>query len=80
LYKKIKVNEDKFAEKVSNGYSPANLANSSTCQKFAIFGKFEYCQNGLFEKLVGLAKFAFICQPGLLGLARLANIRQPSFL
>ena len=57
-----------FRFKLSNGYSPANLANSSTRQ------------NGLFEKLVGLAKFAFICQPGLLGLARLADICQPSFL
>jgi hypothetical protein len=27
---------------LSNGYSPANLANSSTRQKFAIFGKCEY--------------------------------------
>jgi hypothetical protein len=57
-----------FAFKLSNVYSPANLANSSTRQ------------NGLFEKLVGLAKFAYICQPGLLGLARLADIHQPSFL
>jgi hypothetical protein len=57
-----------FVPKVSNGYSPANLANSSTHQ------------NGIFFKLVGLAKFAFIRQPGLLGLARLADIRQPSFL
>ncbi len=30
-------------------------------------------QNGLFEKLVGLAKFAYIRQPVLLGLARLAK-------
>ena len=53
---------------LSNGYSPANLANPSTHQ------------DGLFEKLVGLAKFAYIRQPGLLGLARLADICQPSFL
>jgi hypothetical protein len=57
-----------FRDLLSNGFSPANLANSSTRQ------------NGLFEKLVGLAKFAFIRQPGLLGLARLADICQPSFL
>jgi hypothetical protein len=37
------------------------LANSSTRQ------------NGLFDKLVGLAKFAEICQSILLGLARLAK-------
>ena len=44
------------------------LANSSTRQ------------NGLFEKLVGLAKFAYICQPVLLGLAKLAKIRQTILL
>jgi hypothetical protein len=33
-------------------------------------------QNGLFGKLVGLAKFAHICQPVLLGLARLVDIPQ----
>jgi hypothetical protein len=38
------------------------LANSSTRQ------------NGLFGKLVGLAKFAHIRQPVLLGLARLVDI------
>ena len=31
-----------FEEKLSNGYLPANLSNSSTRQKFANFGKFEY--------------------------------------
>ena len=66
--KNAKVSKMRFGLKLSNGYSPANLANSSTRQ------------NGLFEKLVGLAKFAFIRQPGLLGLARLADICQPSFL
>ena len=44
------------------------LANSSTRQ------------NGLFEKLVALAKFAYIPQPSLLGLARLVDIRQPVLL
>jgi hypothetical protein len=39
------------------------LANSSTRQ------------NGLFGKLAGLAKFAHICKPVLLGLARLVDIR-----
>ncbi len=33
-------------------------------------------QNGLFGKLVGLAKFAHIRQPVLLGLARLVGICQ----
>ncbi len=33
-------------------------------------------QNGLFGKLVGLAKFAHIRQPVLLGLARLVDICQ----
>ncbi len=33
-------------------------------------------QNGLFGKLVGLAKFAHIRQPVSLGLARLVDIRQ----
>jgi hypothetical protein len=47
---------------LSNGHSPANLSNSSTRQ------------NGLFRKLVGLAKFAHIHQPVLLGLARLVDI------
>ena len=49
---------------VSNGYSPANLANLSTRQ------------NGLFGKLFRLANFAHIRQPVLLGLARLVDIRQ----
>ncbi len=31
-----------FCYILHNGYSPANLANSSTRQKFAIFGEFEY--------------------------------------
>ncbi len=44
------------------------LANSSTCQ------------NGLFGKLVGLAKFVYIRQPGLLGLAKFVHIRQPVLL
>jgi hypothetical protein len=33
-------------------------------------------QNGLFGKLVGLANFAHICQPVLLGLTRLVDIHQ----
>jgi hypothetical protein len=37
-------------------------------------------QNGLFEKLVGLAKFAYIRQPVFLGLAKLAKIRQTILL
>ncbi len=44
------------------------LANSSTRQ------------NGLFEKLIGLAKFAYIRQPVLLRLAKLAEIRQTILL
>jgi hypothetical protein len=55
---------EKVGFTVSNGHSPANLSNSSTPQ------------NGLFGKLVGLAKFAHIRQPVLLGLARLVDIRQ----
>ncbi len=31
-----------FGFNLSNGYSPANLANLSACQKLAIFGEFEY--------------------------------------
>ncbi len=31
-----------FGKKLSNGHSPANLSNSSTRQKFANFGEFEY--------------------------------------
>ena len=54
----------KVDKKVSNGHSTANLLNSSTRQ------------NGLFGKLVGLAKFAHIRQPVLLGLARLVDICQ----
>jgi hypothetical protein len=54
--------------RLSNGHSTANLSNSSTRQ------------NGLFEKLVQLAKFAYICQPVLLGLAKLAEIRQTIML
>jgi hypothetical protein len=37
-------------------------------------------QNGLFQKCVGLARLADIRQPVLLGLARLADIRQPILL
>jgi hypothetical protein len=58
----------------------ANLSNSSTRQKFTIFGKFEYSPNGLFRKCAALARLADIRQPGLLRLARLADIRQPSLL
>ncbi len=32
--------ENNIASKLSNGHSPANLANSSTCQKFAVFGEY----------------------------------------
>jgi hypothetical protein len=37
------------------------------------------CQNGLFGKLVGLAKFAAICQPTFPGLDTFVDIRQPTF-
>ncbi len=53
--------------RVLAGHSPF-LANSSTRQ------------NGLFGKLVGLAKFIYIRQPGLLGLAKFIHIRQPVLL
>ncbi len=35
----------------SNGYSPANLANSSTGQKFAIFGECEYSPKRPFSEI-----------------------------
>jgi hypothetical protein len=31
---------DYFGDKLSNGHSPANLANLSTRQKFAVFGEY----------------------------------------
>jgi hypothetical protein len=37
-----KLFEHSFGFILSNGHSTANLSNSSTRQKFAIFGKFEY--------------------------------------
>jgi hypothetical protein len=52
---------------ISNGHSTANLSNSSTRQ------------NGLFGKLVGLAKFAAICQPTFPKLDTFVDIRQPTF-
>ena len=66
----------KCAKKLGNGYLPANLANLSTRQKFAIFGEFEYSPKWPFWKCVGLARLAEICQVVLRGLAKLANIRQ----
>jgi hypothetical protein len=63
-------------KKLSNGHSPANLANSSNRQKFAIFGEFEYSPKWPFWKCVGLARLAEICQVVLRGLARLADIRR----
>jgi hypothetical protein len=36
---------------ISNGYSPANLANSSTRQKFAIFGWCEYSPKRPFSEI-----------------------------
>ncbi len=36
---------------LSNGYSPANLANSSTRQKFAFFGEFEYSPKRPFSEI-----------------------------
>ncbi len=60
---------------LSNGHSTANLSNSSTRRKFAIFGEFEYSPKSLFRKCDGLARLADICQPGLLGLARLAKAK-----
>ncbi len=50
--------------KLSNGYSPANLSNSSSRQ------------NSRFQKYARLARLADICQAVLRGLARLADIRQ----
>ena len=38
-------------EKLSNGHSPANLSNSSTRQKFASFGEFEYSPKWPFWKI-----------------------------
>ncbi len=63
---------------VSNGYSPANLANSSTRQN----GRFLKCvrlarlADIRQAVLRGLARLADICQVVLRGLARLADIRQ----
>ncbi len=37
--------------KLSNGHSPANLLNSSTRQKFTIFGEFEYSPKWSFWKI-----------------------------
>ncbi len=39
----LQAHPQEFLEfQLSNGYSPANLANLSTRQKFTIFGEFEY--------------------------------------
>jgi hypothetical protein len=38
-------------KKLSNGHSPANLSNSSTRQKFAIFVEFEYSPKWPFWKI-----------------------------
>ncbi len=57
-------NHSFLLSKLSNGYSPANLANSSTRQ------------NGRFRKCVGLARLANIRQAVSRRLARLADIRR----
>jgi hypothetical protein len=47
---KLIVNGIRFGIMISNGHSPANLLNSSTRRKFAIFGKFEYSPKWSFWK------------------------------
>jgi hypothetical protein len=42
---------NKLGIKISNGHSPANLSNSSTRQKFASFGEFEYSPKWPFWKI-----------------------------
>ncbi len=64
-----------LAAELSNGYSPANLANSSTrqngrLQKYARLARLADIRQAV---LRGLAE---ICQVVLRGLARLADIRQ----
>ena len=59
--------------KLSNGYSPANLANSSTRAKLAVAST---RQNARFLKCARLARLADIRQAVLRGLARLADIRR----
>jgi hypothetical protein len=57
----------KIVEKLSNGYLPANLANSSTRAKLAVFGECEYSPKRPFSEIYRV-------------LARLADIRQMPFL
>jgi hypothetical protein len=47
---KLKVYEG-FLFKLSNGYSPANLANSSTRAKLAVFGECEYLPKRPFSEM-----------------------------
>jgi hypothetical protein len=65
---------------VSNGHSQANLANLSTRREFVILANLSTRQKGLFQKCAGLARLAFIRQPGFLGLTRLTDIHQPGSL
>ncbi len=41
----------KFCQKLSNGYSPANLANSRTRAKLAVFGECEYSSKRPFSEI-----------------------------
>jgi hypothetical protein len=67
---------NKYALKFSNGYSRANLANSSTRTKLAVLASASTRQNGCFQKYARLARLADICQAVLRRLTRIADIHQ----
>ncbi len=64
--------------KLSNGYSPANLSNSSTRQnsRFQKYARLARLADIRLAVLQGLSRLAEICQVVLRGLARLADIRR----
>ena len=67
----------KGRKKLSNGYSRANLASASTCQKISIFGEYSHSPKWPFSEICETRRHS---QTTLPGLARLANIRQRPFL
>ncbi len=62
---------------LSNGHSPANLLNSSTRQKFAIFGEFEYSPKWSFLK-IGRTRYIHRHSPTCFGRTRYIHRNSPT--
>jgi hypothetical protein len=62
IIKNLKKDFITFGFTLSNGYSRANLASSSTRQKISIFGEYSHSPKWLFWKFARLARLANIRQ------------------